>query len=346
MSMDTPDERMPQVISMAIASQSWGELKALDQHASVLMDLWDPEHLARARPAYQGRLNRLRFGLQLLEQGFRVSDHRGTALGQLLGWHIEPTFSGLLEEERQAWVDVLCALEEAGQPLAAAPEPDFDQWMTKDTWAWLVKNPEMADVCRELVNRGRLRVYVPPCPEYRGWPIDPTAAVLDENVTAELSFYWKHAIAQGYPLTGAKGLEWLCQAVEWDLCGQAIKAALATGQIDVRKAVPGGRPPLVVWMSDKTDFVSPVALLALLEFDITALDDPDDMARPLHALILEVLHLKRQGSPGFMIPGAPGAEEKALQRVEELVRAYRLSKTLDESLSTSSRAAKKEHARL
>lgn len=330
--MDTPDERMPQAILVAASSKSWRKLKALDQHASVLMDLWAPEHLARAHPAYQGRLNRLHFGLQLLDQGFRVSDHRGTALGQLMGWYIEEPALGMEEEEQVAWVQVLRALMGAGQSLASPPSPAFDGWLEKDGWAWLLRTSVMSPVAKALGELGLLRVYVPSQPQFRQWPADPTQVILDGVLTSDLPAYWSQAIAQGYPLSGVQGLSWLEGAGEWDLEAKTIKAALATGQLDVRGRLPGGKTVLARWLESNRSLVSSSAIRALLEFDITVLDDTDDMERPLSACILEALHLQAMANPSTYVVGAPGLGETDLAAVKEMVTAYRLQGRLDDNL--------------
>ena len=332
MIMATPDERMPQALLVAIASQSWRKLKARDKHASVLMDLWAPEHLARAHPAYQGRLNRLQFGLQLLEQGFRVSDHRGAALGQLMGWYIEEPALGLAEEERVAWVQVLRALMEAGQSLASPPEPSFDGWLEKDGWAWLLRSSVMAPVAREMNCLGLMRVYVPAQPHFRQWPADPTQVILDGASTSDLPAYWSQAIAQGYPLTGVQGLSWLEAAGEWDVEAKTIKAALGTGQLDVRARLPDGKTVLGKWLEVNRSLVSVSAVRALLEFDITALDDIDGMERPLSAVILDVLHLQQMTNPSTYVLSNPGQGESDLEAVKAMVNAYRLQGRLNDSL--------------
>lgn len=329
--LDILANRMPQMIMVAATDGGWEILRPLDEERSVLVDLWAPEHTSRGKSAEDTRVSRLEAGLALIKEGFRLEDGRGSALSMLLDWYVpDPVSMKLSRQEEDTWVQVFEALHWAGQSLEAPPLSDFEKWMERDTWGWLAGQAIFEPVARALLKKGILRVYIPPQPNFKRWPKDPTVEVLDRGRFVNPSVYWKAAIRQGYPLNGLAGPRFITRIVEWDMTGQTVREALATGQVDLHLHL--GKEGAVlgtILCSPKRNFISMPALLALLESDSSILQALDSQERPLHAVLLEYLSEVANDYPEVL---GLALNQQAAEKIGTLTRSYRLSLQMESEL--------------
>lgn len=326
-----PPQRTPQAILLALDEGQWEDLRAMDQVASVLLDLWNPEHLNRGGSLEAARIRRLNAGAELIRKGFRLGDARASALSMLLDWYVpEPTSQDLSPEEVAAWVQTFEALHHAGQSLEAPVIEDFDEWMGRDAWGWLASSGMFEPVARGLQKKGILRIYIPARPNLKHWPQDPTFAVLDESGFVNPSRYWATAIRQGYPLAGRVGPQFIFRAAEWDMTGEAVRAALETGQVDVHFPVRGRETLLgAILESRDSAFISLPALSLLLEHDALVLDAVDSQGRALHAVMLEFLaDLPTHPTGALSLP----FNREAVEKIGRITRAHRLSLRMEKEL--------------
>lgn len=311
---------------LSVQAGLWDTLRAMDMKHSVLLDLIDPGHLDLTPTPASARLLRIDAACQMLKNGCRTHDARGTWIQSLASWPFPDLGPDPVSgNELAAWVEMFKAAAGAGHALSTPPEADFDEWAQKQAWAGLVTHRHLASVAQALARAGLVSPYVPAQPQWPAWPACPTSELLDA-MRCDTAWIWQRALSDGFPLAGPSGQAWLRTAPLWDTEGEVVRQALKTGQIDVH-ARHGGRRPLEYWFDTHLAHgIGTAALVALVEHDPSVLDDTDAFGRPAYGQVMDYLAQAR--ATGLSDP----AERHHLDRLRTIALAHRAAHRLEEAL--------------